>query len=78
MASIPILAQTRVLPLTRIRRERALKARGEVIVAMGARLGSLDIVARADTVGHLRPVPLARYLHVPEVALEKYMLKKPG
>jgi hypothetical protein len=78
LAEIPTLAQTRVLPLARIRRERVLRARGEVLVAMGARVGALDIVARSDTLGHLRPVPLARYLRVPEMAVAKYMRKQPG
>jgi hypothetical protein len=78
MASTPVVAQTRVLPLARVRRERALTTRGQVLVAMGARVGALDIVARADTLGHMMPVPLARYLRVPELSLAKYMRKQPG
>ncbi len=78
MANLPTLTQTRVLPLARIRRERTLKWRGEVLVTMGARLGALDIVARAETAGSLRPIPLARYLRVSEAELEKQVLKKPG
>ena len=78
MAEIPALAQTRILPLARIRRERVLGARGEVLVVMGARVGALDTVARSDTFGHVRPVPLARYLRVPEIAVAKYMRKQPG
>jgi len=78
MANVPVLAQTRVLPLARIRRERLLETRGEVIVPMGARLGALDVVARSESGGNLRPVPLARYLRVSESALEKYVLKMPG
>lgn len=74
---IPTLAQTRLLKLARIRRERLLPVRGEVVVSMGGRVGSLDIVARAD-IGRLRPVPLARYLRATEAALPKYMLKKTG
>ena len=73
-----MLAQTRILPLARIRREQVLRARGQVLVAMGARVGALDVVARSDTPGHLRPVPLARYLRVPELALARYMRKQPG
>ena len=78
MVSIPVLAQTRVLSLARIRRERTLTTRGEVLVAMGARVGALDVVARADTLGHMMPVPLARYLRVPELSVAKYMRKQPG
>jgi len=78
MAEFPALAQTRVLALARIRRERTLRTRGDVLVAMGVRVGALDVVARADTAGHVRPVPVGRYLRVPEVAVAKYMRKKPG
>jgi hypothetical protein len=78
MANIPVLAQTRIFPFARIRRERVLRARGEVIVQNGARVGALDVVARADTVGNIRAVPLARYLQVPETALGKHMRKEPG
>ena len=78
MAEIPALAQTAILPLARIRRERVLRVRGEVLVAMGARVGALDVVARSSTLGHIRPVPLARYLRVPELALARYMRKQPG
>ena len=78
MASTPVVAQTRVLPLARVRRDRVLATRGQVLVAMGARVGALDVVARADTLGHMMPVPLSRYLRVPESSISKYLLKKPG
>ncbi len=74
----PAVAQTRVLRLARIRRERSLPARGDVVVAANTRVGALDIVARSNTVGHLLPVPVGRYLRVPENALEKYMTKETG
>ena len=74
----PLLAQMRVLEITRIRRERLLPAHGEVLVASGARLGALDVVARTEAVSHVRAVPLGRYLRVPENRLEKFMRKKPG
>lgn len=77
-STTPALVQTRVLELTRIRRERLLPARGEVIIAHGARVGALDIVARSESVSHVRAVPLGRYLRVPENRLEKFMKKKPG
>jgi hypothetical protein len=75
---IPALSQTRVLPLARIRRERRLPTRGTVLAQSGARVSSLDVVAKSNTVGHLRAVPLARYLRTPEANLPKYLLKKPG
>lgn len=75
---IPALPQTRVFKLGRIRRERTLPARGSVLAQMGSRVGALDIVAKANTVGRLRPVPLARYLRTTEAQLSKYLLKQPG
>ncbi len=75
---IPALAQTRIVKHARIRRERNLPTRGQVMVANGSRVGSLDVVAKTDGGGRLRPVPLARYLHVKENEIEKFLLKKPG
>ena len=75
---IPSLAQTRVVTLTRIRRERLLPTRGEVVATIGNRVDPLDIVARSRGRGHLRPVPVGRYLNLSETALPKYLLKKPG
>lgn len=76
--NIPPLTQTRVLPLTRIRRERRLPVRGQVTLSIGSRVDPLDVVARASSEAHLYPVPLARYLHVSETALPKYLLKRSG
>jgi hypothetical protein len=75
---VPILAQTRIVPLTIIRRQRRLAEAGEVIVAVGSRVDSLDVVARSSGTGRLRPVPLGRYLQSSEAALDKYMRKHPG
>lgn len=75
---IPALSQTRVVKLARIRRERTLPARGTVLVTSGSRVGSLDVVAKTDGGGPVRPVPLARYLQVKENQIENYLLKKPG
>ncbi len=77
-AALPILPQTRILPLTSIRRDRRLAARGEVVVAAGSRVDALDIVARSSGEVRLRPVPLGRYMQSQEAVLDKYMLKHPG
>ncbi len=74
----PVLQQTRVLPLTRIQRERMLPVQGDVIATIGSHVDPLDIVARAPGESRLRPVPLARYMHLSESALPKYLLKQPG
>ncbi len=75
---VPIISQCRFLPLTRVERERALRFAGDVTVVEGTQVDGLDMVARASTVGQFRPIPLARYLHVKESALEKHLLKQPG
>lgn len=75
---IPALAQTRVVKFARIRRERMLPLRGAVMVTAGSRVGALDVIAKSSVTGHVRPVPLARYLRTKESALEKYLLKQPG
>ncbi len=77
-AALPLLAETRVLPFTRIRRERVLPTRGMVLSAPGARVSALDVVAKSSASGRLYPVPLARYLRTTEAALPKYLVKKPG
>ncbi len=75
---IPALSQTRIVKVARVRRERVLPVRGQVLVQSGSRVGSLDIVARADSGGRLYPVPLARYLHVKEDQVAKFLLKQSG
>ena len=75
---IPTLPQTRLFPMGRIRRERMLPVRGTVLMQNGSRVGSLDVVDKATSVGHLRPVPLARYLRTTEANLIKYLLKTVG
>ena len=75
---VPALAQTRVLKFARIRRERMLPLRGSIMITAGNRVGAFDIVAKSNATGHLRPVPLARYLRAKETALAKYLLKQPG
>lgn len=78
MDSIPILTQTRVTPLTRIRRERVLPVPGQVTATIGSRVDPLDSIGQTAGEGHLRPVPLARYMHLAESALPNYLLKRPG
>ncbi len=74
----PALPQTRVLALTRIQRERILPVHGEIIATIGGRVDPLDVIARSPGQGRLRPVPIARYMHLSETALPKHLLKQPG
>ena len=74
---IPNLPQSRVLPRTRIQRERLLPTRGDVRSSIGARVDALEVVAFSEG-GNVRPLPLARYLRVSENALPQYMLKRVG
>jgi len=75
---VPALPQTRVFQMGRVRRERMLPVRGTVLAQTGNRVGSLDVVAKADSFGHLRPVPLGRYLRTNDANLAKYLVKQPG
>lgn len=78
MAQLPILPQTRVLPLTRIQRERRLPVNGNILVNMGSRVNALDVIARSEAAGRLHPIPIARYMQSSEATLHKHLLKPPG
>lgn len=74
----PIVSQARVLSLTRMQRQRVLPIPGEVMVTAGTRVDGIEIIARANAVEHLRPIPLARYMRLNETTLQKHLLKLPG
>ncbi len=74
----PVLQQTRVVPLTRIERERVLPVPGEVLASVGSPVRPPDVVARAPGEPNLSPVPLARYMRASESTLAKYVRKQPG
>ncbi len=76
--AVPALPQTRVLSLTRIQRERILPMHGEINATIGSRVDPLDVIARSQGQGHLRPVPIARYMKLSDAALPKHLLKQPG
>jgi hypothetical protein len=69
---------TQATPLTVIKRERLLPVRGEVLASMGARVESIDVVARASLGGELHVVDAARTLSVKKEDLDKYLLKAVG
>ena len=67
--------ETRVMPLTLIRRERMLPAPGEVLVLAGARVEPADVVARAEVGGQFRTLEIARLLRVPPAKAAGYLKK---
>lgn len=75
---LPVLPAVRVLPLTRIRRDRILAIPGQVTTTVGTRVDPLNTVACASASPHLMAVPVARYLHLSDAGLMDHLLKKPG
>lgn len=67
--------ETRVMPLTLIRRERMLPAQGTVLVKTGARVEPTDVVAQAEVGGQFRTFEIARLLRVPPAKAIRYLKK---
>ncbi len=65
--------QTRITPLTTIRRERLLPARGEVLVRPGEVVGSADVVARCQLPGKIHVVDASRSLRLRRERVSKYL-----
>jgi hypothetical protein len=70
--------ETRITPLTTIRRERLLPARGQVLVQPGEFVGPADVVARCDLPGKIRVIDVSRALGVQRDAVAKYLRKAEG
>jgi hypothetical protein len=70
--------ETRVSPLTTIKRERMLPVPGEVVVQVGQRVEPWDAVAQAAVPGGYRIVDVARALRVREENIKEYLLKAEG
>jgi hypothetical protein len=70
--------ETRITPLTTIRRERLLPARGQVLVQPGEFVGSADVVARCELPGEIRVVDVSRALGVRRDLATKYIRKAEG
>jgi hypothetical protein len=69
---------TQATPLAVIKRERLLPMRGEVLVSIGARVESIDVVARTSSGGELHVVDVGKTLSVKSEDLDKYLLKALG
>lgn len=70
--------ETRVSPLTTIRRERMLPLAGEVLVRVGQRVEPWDVVAQAAVPGGYRILEIAQILKVQEGDLRQCLLKREG
>jgi hypothetical protein len=71
-------AETRIAPLTSVRRERVLPAPGEILVRTGDRVEPMQIVARTNLLGDFRIVPVARLLDVSASQIKPHLRVKPG
>jgi hypothetical protein len=70
--------ETRVLPLTTIRRERLLPMPGKVLVNPGDRVQPSQSVAQAEVSGEVSVVNVAHLLRVPAAKAYKYVKVKEG
>jgi hypothetical protein len=70
--------ETRVLPLTVIRRERLLPMPGKVLVNPGERLQASQVVAEAEVSGEVSVVNVAQLLRVPPARAYKYVKVREG
>ncbi len=70
--------ETRVLPLTIIRRERLLPMPGKVLVNPGERLQAAQVVAEAEVSGEVSVVNVAQLLRVPPARAYKYVKVREG
>ncbi len=71
-------SETRVVPLTTIKRERRLPVAGEVLVNKGSPVEPYDIVARAFLPGELRIVEVGKELSLKGQDIGSYLLKEVG
>jgi hypothetical protein len=70
--------ETRVLPLTMIRRERVLPMPGKVLVNPGDRVQPSQAVAQAEVSGEVSVVNVAHLLRVPAAKAYKYLKVREG
>jgi hypothetical protein len=70
--------ETRITPLTTIRRERLLPARGQVLVQSGEFVGPADVIARCQLSGTIKVIDVSRTLGVRREQAMKYIRKAAG
>jgi hypothetical protein len=70
--------ETRITPLTTIRRERLLPVPGQVLVRSGEVVGPSDVIARCHLPGEVRVVDVSRALGVRRDRIDKVLRKAVG
>ena len=70
--------ETRVMPLTLIRRERLLPTPGKVMVNMNDRVQALQTVGQTEVTGEVRIINIARMLRVPPAKAARFAKVKEG
>ena len=69
---------TRVVPGAVFRRDRMLPTRGKILVSIGDRVDSVDIIGRYEMPGRLLALNARSALHLKGRDLSGYMQKRPG
>jgi hypothetical protein len=69
---------TNVLASTLVRRERMLPVRGYVLVDMGDRVDTVDIIGKYRRTGRFVMLDAATHLHLRGKELSPYLVKRPG
>lgn len=70
--------ETRILPLTVIRRERTLPMSGKVLVPSGEKVQAAQVVAEAEISGEVRVINVGPLLRVPVARAYKYVRVREG
>jgi hypothetical protein len=70
--------ESRITPLTVIRRERLLPAPGQVLVKLGDTLSPADVVARCQVPGVMRIIDVGRALQMDRQRAAQIIRKSPG
>lgn len=70
--------ESRITPLTVIRRERLLPVQGQVLVHPGETVGPADVVARCQVPGTMRVVDVSRQLRIRRDRVADTIRKAPG
>ncbi|MFA5034079.1 MAG: hypothetical protein WC614_13810 [bacterium] len=63
---------------TKVRKERRLPLKGEVIVTIGTKVTAETMVARTELPGDVNPLNIGGLLGVPPEDIEHYLVKHPG